>query len=206
MYGLKPVPFTEASFSAACKARTLPPGAGFPQSLALLRGALGGQELLEGRNPAQAGELTVGNDLPGIGESLVERHAQVLDGAVVQAGADTTLGHVVIHGAALLKGGRVFAPRAGAVVKDMRVDGQGGLVDLPALLVLVLAQQVGAELFQNQGGAGFIPERLAVHALGFAVLLERVVDGAQVVEDTGAFGIELQGGLVTAGGVFQVED
>ena len=41
---------------------------------------LGGEQLFEGGDAMEAGELVVGNDLFGIGVSLVESHAEVFDG------------------------------------------------------------------------------------------------------------------------------
>jgi len=48
-----------------------------------LREALFSKKLLEGRDTAKAGELAVGDDLPGIGEAFIEGPAQVIDGQAV---------------------------------------------------------------------------------------------------------------------------
>jgi hypothetical protein len=71
--------------------------------------------------------------------------------------------------------------------KTLRVHGQRRLIGFPALFVLMLGQQVGPEILLNYGRLWLDFERLAIHALSIAVLLERVVDGAQVVQDIGYF-------------------
>jgi len=63
--------------------------------------------------------------------------------------AHAALGHVVIHGSAILHGGWIIDPGTDAALKHLRIDGQSRLVGRPAFLVMMLGQQAGAEiLFQ----------------------------------------------------------
>jgi hypothetical protein len=70
---------------------------------ALLRGALGGDQLLEGWEFAEAGKAVVAGDFLGIGIALVKSQAEVLNGALGISSADTAPGHVIVHGATVLR-------------------------------------------------------------------------------------------------------
>ena len=89
--------------------------------------------------------------------------------------------------------------------KISRIDGQGLLVGLPALVVLMFRQQIGAQILEDQRGLGIELERLAVQAVGLAIFLERGIDRGQIVQNLRIARIELERLFVAASGVFGVE-
>ena len=55
--------------------------------------------------------------------------------------------------------------------EDLRIDFERGFVLFPALLVLVLGEQVGAEILEDQGRFRIDLERLAVHSFSVVIFL-----------------------------------
>src|ERR1700677_1778865 len=106
-----------------------------------LRLGLRRQQLLKRRIAPQPGELAVGVDLLFVRESLVQRPAQVVDGAVVHAGPHAPARDVIVHGAAIMRRTGVCNLETGAIKEDLRVKRKRRLIGLPTLLEVVLDEQ-----------------------------------------------------------------